>query len=504
MSSPLLCLLLACSPDGFGDGSLQDPEAPVVATDSGSEPGTDDPQDSAPPLDTGDTGGVPDDTDSDEPEPEPDPEPEDPCAGLTAGLCWVRSHPMVISGLVPTMGDPDVAAVDTYYDTFGANTTHLWATGLPDEIAAWSSVRGSDHQWIAWLLDDGTSATNGAVIGGLGPNPAGRVGYQIGDEPHDMADLLALQEGIDAVRAADPDALVIVNFGNTDTWAELEEMVVHFATEMGGDVISYDYYGYHYNTYQRLETHRRIALDHGLPYWRYLKSYADRGDASGWPEATDMRWDAFKGALYGFTGHHWFVYQVGDIHAVETTLFSESGSWSANRASGFDTAAQLNEELAILGRSLTRLTSTDVRFTPSVDLYAPDATTPWSPGAGGDPYITSVAPVDLAWYEYQDVLIGFFEDDDGEQYVMLQNPTHASADWPLMVEDEATFRMELDFTGAPASLDQSQLQVLDKTSGAVDGWPLTAIGGARAALEITLAAGDVVFFKYDTGADFVQ
>ena len=75
----------------------------------------------------------------------------DPCDGLGRGLCWVRSNPMVISGLVPSMGSPPQEVVGTYFGDFGANTAHLWATGLPHEVSAWRSLAGGDFRFIAWV-----------------------------------------------------------------------------------------------------------------------------------------------------------------------------------------------------------------------------------------------------------------------------------------------------------------------------------------------------------------
>ena len=482
------CESTSFKPDDKPD--LQDTGSPQVDdTATSSTP----PVESAEPKDTSTDTAPPDTGEA------PPPKPE-----WAPGKQWVRTHEMMISGLVVQMDAPSSSTASTYFDTFGANTAHFWQTGLPDEVGAWRASSDADYQWISWVDGDGMSSANGVVGGGVGANPDGRVAYQIGDEPRNASDLAALQTGIDAVRSTDPDALIIVNFGNAESMTDREALIETYANSMGGDIISYDQYGYDYNTYEHMAQVRRVALEHDMPYWRYLRAFSEAGDSGDWPVESDMRWDAFKGLVYGFTGHTWFLYQADPAHSLETSLFSSTGSWSASRSEWFDIAAQLNFEMINVGETITQLTSTDVRYIPSVSLYTPDDTTDWSEGAGDDPYITGIEAIDLSIVEYQDVLVGFFKDDAGEIYVMLQNPTHESADWPVMVSDEATFRVDFDFSSAPSSLNSDRLEVLDNTSGTVGSLSLQTNGGSNRYLEVSLAAGDAILFKYATASDFVR
>ena len=97
--------------------------------------------------------------------------------------------------------------------------------------------------------------------------------------------------------------------------------------------------------------------------------------------------------------------------------------------------------------------------------------------------------------------VGFFEDANGELYVALQNPSHASSDWPIMTADVTTFELVFDFSTAPAGFDPSQLLVLDHHSEAVVAQPLSSEGSSWV-LTIDLDAGDLILFKYDTGRGF--
>jgi hypothetical protein len=426
----------------------------------------------------------------------------DPLAGLSRGMRWVRSNPMFVSGLVVSMQAPSPSIVEEYFDDFGATAVHTWGRGLPNRVQGWQAAGHNDFSFLSWVGDDGTSHDGGLVIGGIAPDMSGRIGYQVGDEPRNMADLQAIEQGVDAVRIADPDALVVVNFGNPEQGTDLMDLLDYTATSMDVDVISYDWYGYDYSTtYERLAIHRQIALDHGMPYWRYLSSYQDLG-ASDWPEESDMRWNVMSGVVYGYTGHTWFVYQsAAPPHQVVTSLFDQPGTWSSPANQRFSIASELNAELAVLGEVLPWLTSTEVRYTPGVSLYSPSGTSPWSPGAGGDPYLASVEPVGGSPWEVQDLLIGFFVDDSGSHYVALQNPTHASADWPVMVSGSCSFELRFDFSSAPPGFDSSALMVLDHHQDSTYSLPLSAIAGQQGAT-VTLDAGDLVFFKYADGVPF--
>lgn len=65
--------------------------------------------------------------------------------------------------------------------------------------------------------------------------------------------------------------------------------------------------------------------------------------------------------------------------------------------------------------------------------------------------------------------------------------------------DDATVRLTFDFTGAPATLRTDRLERLDATAQAVSPVPLTPAGGSTATLDLTIAAGDIVFLRYDDG-----
>ncbi len=426
-----------------------------------------------------------------------------PPVGLSRGLAWVRTHPMFLSGLTPSMGRPSQDFADGYFRDFGANAVHLWVNGLPDEIAGWLALY-PDARYVSWVLADGTAPGTGTVLGGHTPGP-GRIGYQISDEPRNMDDLLAIEAGVQAVRAADPDALVILNFGQVDDHSDpgegglLDEMVQYVLDHDLADVLSHDNYSLNNGGYVWLEGFRRWGLQAGLPYWRYIRSYHRDGSSQRATES-DMRWHAMLGVTYGYSGQSWFVYQIGAQHEVESDLFAVPGDQEAARTEQFQWAAAINRDLTFYGRVLVHLTSLGVRHLATNSLLGLDAVRDWDPGEGLDPYLAEVEILDghrILGNLAQEVLLGFFRDDADRRYLVVQNLNRDGRS-TIGNHDPCTVRLTFDFATAPPGIRQDRLERLDPASQAAVPVPLAQRAG-RPTLEVTLAAGDLVFLRYDDG-----
>ncbi|MFT5584445.1 MAG: hypothetical protein ACI9VR_002030 [Cognaticolwellia sp.] len=424
----------------------------------------------------------------------------DPWAELPRGLKWVRTQPMFLSGLTVMMDDPSDAVVDQYFDGFHANAAHFWERGAPTEVSGWQDSGRSDMRWLSWLLADGTSGENGELLGGVGANAPGRVGWQISDEPRSWDDIAQVEVGIAAVRAADPDALIVLNLGYW--WEADADEATAYVAQLDVDVISNDHYSFNYGTYEFLERHRSAALQVNKPYWRYLKSYTDAGDDT-YAKETDRTWNALVGMVYGYTGHTWFVYQIDPVHGLSTSLYETTGAWSTAPNARWEKAAELNQWMLNLGQITTQLTSTDVRYIPFNAVYTPDLTTSWARGAGGDPYIQDIGPTNMGSGDFQEGVVGYFEDRRGETYIMLQNANHESADWPLYTRDSADFKITFDFSQAPAKLSRDSVEVFDYRTGKVSDIALNRSGDS-ATLTTEIPAGEVFFFKYKTGAKWAR
>ena len=423
---------------------------------------------------------------------------------MTRGLLWVRKNPMFISGLNVSMGEPPARFVQAYFNKFHATAVHLWADGLPREMDAWADAGYRKFRFVSWLQYDGTSADGGKLIGGYAPGAPGRIGYQVGDEPAwgcpsrqcAMRNIRLMHAGLNAVRNKDPNALIYLNFKMSDF---VHDLLNYYLGQMDGDIISHDHYTRSSSAYEALEIFRRAGLDHDKPYWRYLRSYYDRDDPEAITES-DMRWNAFSGILYGYTGHTWFFYNIGTDDDLDPSLFESADTFNTPKTALWRIAAKINTEMHNLGRSITQLTSSAVCYIPKISFLLPKGTTKWKQGAGGDPYITDIKRKNDS--SLLDISVGFFRDDKGEYYFMVQNVSHTHGSWPVSEGKTDTIRITFDFSDAPQGTGRSSLLTLNKLNGKVETLLLNQIDGDRGYLDVTLAPGDPILLKYATGAPF--
>ena len=187
--------------------------------------------------------------------------------------------------------------------------------------------------------------------------------------------------------------------------------------------------------------------------------------------------------------------------------FENHGDFAAGRTALFDDIAQLNREMTNLGRAITELTSTDVRFIPADHPLSeqPLETQPWTLGAGDDPYIRNIST--FPGQGPLEILAGFFVDDVGGHYTMVQNARHTHSTRPGSpslpnAEDPGRIEIEFDFTDAPRTIDRTRLLALDQRDGAVTAIPLEMASSGRSRLDIVLPAGEPILFKYDDGCPF--
>jgi len=427
---------------------------------------------------------------------------------LPKGLAWTRTNPMFISGLSVSIGAPSATHVNEYFNTFNANAVHTWGKGLPYAINGWGEANHSEFRWVAWVDNAGKSLTNKKVIGDMGANPPGRIGYQIGDEPglngDGMVELMEIEEGINSVLSKDPEALTIVNFS---FWADdFTGLLDYYGSQTQGDVYSYDRYSVGYSEHETMSTIREYALKWNRPYWRYIRAYHDvpltAGDQGAKTHASDLRWDALLGLVYGYTGHTWFVYQAAAPHKVGSVMYTGQGGLGQGKTPLWHSVAGINQELRHLGRAITQLTSTDVRYKASQGFWTPKGISAWKPGAGNDPYIAEIAAGSGALLADNELAIGYYVDDSGEQYVMIQNQNHENASWPINNTKSAQLVVSFDFANAPSNVSTTHVQILNKKTGAIENHILEPAGGSKAQLKAPLIAGDAIFFKYDTGKPF--
>jgi hypothetical protein len=425
-------------------------------------------------------------------------------SGLPRGITWVRTNPMFISGLTVSMGAPSPTVASEYLDGFNATAVHTWNDGLSGAIDAWMSAGGPETRWFSWVNDAGkTMGPSGEVIGGKGANPPGRIGYQVGDEPglngDGMIELQEIEVGVDAVRAADPDALIVVNFS---FWADdFDALLDYFGGVMDADVYSYDRYAMDYKEHETLAQIRSAGLKWDRPYWRYLRSFHYVTEGKKYVEK-DYRWHAFVGLLYGYTGHTWFVYQAAPPHDVASDFYPAQGDFQLPKLEEWTWAANINLELREVGRVITQLTSTDIRYIPGQSLYLPDGLVKWSAGAGDDPFIESIEAAEGGLFDVRDLGVGFFEDDEGEGYIMVQNQNHPGASFPIDNAKATTVEILFNFANASPDIGTGHVIRLNPQSGEEEAIGLVSAPGGKMKLSVSLPAAEILFFKYANGKPF--
>lgn len=434
---------------------------------------------------------------------------------LKRGLAWVRSQPMFISGLLVSMGTPPADFVREYFGDFHATAVHLWANGLPRELDGWRAAAArlgrQDFRFVSWVEKDGASLDGGKTIGGYGPNPPGRIGYQVGDEPRSLQEYRQFEAGIAAVRAADPEALVIVNFHHGVR--ELPAMLARLCANPDGDVFSYDQYDLNTRVYRNLALFRAWGQRCGKPYWRYLKSFyfKDKTDVTRLT-ASDLRWTAYTGLVYGFTGQSWFLYQIPPRNDLQPAFFGGDRGFARVKTELWYDAAEINRTLKLLGRTLTRLVSLDVRYVQvrygpgdhwqealsggdRQQPPCPQGAPAWNPEDDPDPFLVSLWTVGGE----APLLVGFFADDRGELYVMIQNLLHTHGENTEQGDETVTVQIGFNFSQAPSGFDRNRVLSFNRFTGDAVAQPLFQTQDGRRFLDMPLAAGDVFLFKYATG-----
>lgn len=436
----------------------------------------------------------------------------------TRGREWLERHPMPITALVATMPNPSAAVVDRYFETFGANAVHLWMDG-PQQVEGWLQDRRGAG-FITWLSPDGNSLAwdgskfvdTGQLIGGLSLDTAGRIGFQVGDEPNTADQMNRISGGINRIRAYDPNALL---FSNLTYWLpNADEILQQYVDSVDADVVLTGDYNFEASHYTVLETFRNAAKAKGVPYWQFLNAYiGQETDCMLTHTRSDLLWQAMAGLTYGYTGHFWFLYQAaaqGHESATDwggSILMQPTGTWGASPTALHGTVADINRRLANLGKALTRLTSTDVRFIKANHHLSeqPIDTKTWQFGAGGDQYLVGVGPA--PGQSPLEILLGFFVDEFGERYLVVQNARHTHStrrpNPPLPGSDQiGVIHLTFDFKNA-SGLSKDRLRVLRSIDGVRGDLPLTDLGGDMRRATIVLDAGDAVLLKYATSRDFV-
>ena len=352
---------------------------------------------------------------------------------LSRGQRWVRSHPFTTMALTII---PESCNPQQYKD---ANLTTTLAWKQREQL-----LKGSAGVGLPWHLHlrrvvlnkDGLTDQLKTRLRGHVGNYKGCTGWMVWDEPN-RAEMLRAAETVKWLKKTWPETLVYSNAypmgatperyygGKTPTGGySYEQYLRDFSTILGSDVVMYDAYifregGGTGNPFPTMNTARKVALEHGKPYWSFVQSHADERRGNRMPSESDIRMQVFAHLASGFTGIGYFTYEDQQGPAMVSNS-------TRQRRPIYYHVSRLNQEVINVGRALRFLKSTDVRYVAGPGNRVPTAATAWQPGAGGNKLIRSISikgatskPI-----EWRDVLVGFFKDDHGGDYFMLTNLWH--------------------------------------------------------------------------------
>jgi len=351
------------------------------------------------------------------------------------GRQWVRSHPFMTMGLtqVPRRFDTHT------YEGAGLNTLLAWKprTGLFEKAVK------AGIPWHYHIHHTRYGETPEQIVAHAKQFVAqypGCTGLMFGDEPN-QAQMEKFGRVCAALRAAFPDRLIYSNAypigatpdryygGRAPRGYGYPDYLDAFARLVQGDVFMFDIYPFgegdgHSGVYfQNLEIARRTALKHGVPYWVFVQAY-ERPGRRRLPSESDLRMQVFSSLAYGFTGIAYFTYDVAFVRGLVELNGTPSPMYSP--------AAQLNREIGNLGKALRFLTSTAVAHIPgqrrddgrTVDNPHPLGTTRWEDLRARPRDVREVCGDALG--RDRGLLVGFFRDDGGAQYLMVVNLWHGA------------------------------------------------------------------------------
>lgn len=259
------------------------------------------------------------------------------------------------------------------------------------------------------------------------------LGYFLADEPG-VQDFPALGKAVAAVKRLAPGKLAYINlFPDYATLgapnlsqlgtASYSEYLEQFVSTVHPQFISYDNYQIQYSNdqknpaiaasyYQNLLTVRRIAMEHGLPFWNIVSSNQIRADMPV-PTAANLLLQAYTTLAAGGKGLTWYTYySPGYGYAPVDMKGRRTATWTYLK--------MVNDQIKIVGPIMEPLKSVGVYFTtPQPAPSLPALPGKWVNGATCD------VPL----------MIGEFSGSADEKYAMVVN---------LSLRESARFTLKLD------------------------------------------------------------
>ncbi|BBH23085.1 hypothetical protein Back11_44300 [Paenibacillus baekrokdamisoli] len=183
------------------------------------------------------------------------------------------------------------------------------------------------------------------------------------------------------------------------------------------DVLVFDHYpymadgGFRSDYYANLEVIRRQALLGGIDFWSYIQSVGVNGV---WrvPSESEMRYQIYSNLAYGAKGYIYFTYWTPASSGGESFnngIILPNGT----KNNSYTWAQNINADVQQLGGTLMNL--------KSIAVYH---------SGGSLPSMAAALPASFFWQPNNSslpLLIGYFENQAGEKYIMVVNKNTSSA-----------------------------------------------------------------------------
>jgi len=392
------------------------------------------------------------------------------------GHQWVKSHPFTLGGWCVGI-DPSQSKFQLFQGA-GLNLeagNDVFNTTVPV------------HLWPGYLDSSDYMAEGVAVAQKAHPN---RTGWVVYDEPS-YQQMAGLGRAVAYLKNVDADKLSYVNVfpnvaGSSALWGgggnpgyTYTQYLDDIMTIVRPDVLCYDAFpfsgdgsGFYTSFIPNMMQVRAKAQQYNVPYFGHVQSF-ELFDTY-LPTPTELRVHMYSQLTAGYQG---ILYYAFESHQLPQALLVTS---TGQPSSLYDTAATVNAEVQRLGVSLSRLRNADVRFIPGIGRSFALEMQNWSAGAGSDFHILSLSSVNDAHG-----LIGFFHDDNNEQYFMLTNMKHGRG--LTVAGASGAFNILFDSS-------TNAIYRLNRLTGAPE-----RIALSNHILQLTLPGGTGDLFKYDNG-----
>jgi hypothetical protein len=255
------------------------------------------------------------------------------------------------------------------------------------------------------------------------------VGWLTHDEPGGYGAVIEAIMAVNELMRQDPTRWALFNMLPPGAQRDPgTRAVIDAAVRHGMPILSYDHYYIHADGTDNeqwqaewLDLFRTASLEHEVPFWAFALTTQHFNYRR--PSESDLRWMQYTNLAYGAKGLWYFCYwgphgweNWDDVSIVDPSDGSKTELYEQVKA--------LNHAVLEMGDVLLRLRNVDVFHT--------------NPPAG-----QRELPEDQFWIaraEGTDVLVSFFEHDDGSQYAMVVNKRHGMGKSAAELAEEIELR----------------------------------------------------------------